>query len=84
MQSNKSRDASYRHRHSDLCYLVATETIDHHHAEEIGQHAEPLEDDGSGAEGPVGMCVARCVVLAVGTALAARQAVAGAVSGVPP
>lgn len=58
-------------------YLVPSEMVHQHHANEDHQDAEALEGDDGGAQRFVLAGRARRVVLAVGAARPARQAVAG-------
>lgn len=58
-------------------YLVPAKVVDEYHANEDNQQAEALEGKHGQAEGAVLSCHTGGVVLAVGTALLAWQAVAG-------
>lgn len=58
-------------------YLVPAKVVDEDHAEEDGEQAEALEGQDRQAEGAVLRRHAGGVVLAVGAALLAGQAVAG-------
>lgn len=57
--------------------LIPAKVVDEHHADEDNQQAEALEGKHGQAKGAVLPCHAGSVVLAVGAALLAGQAVAG-------
>lgn len=62
-------------------YLVSPEVVDHHHTDQVQHHAETLEGGHREPQSTVLLHQAGRVIPAVGTALAAQQALAGHVGG---
>ena len=65
----------------DPPHLVPPEVVDHHHAGQVQHHAQTLEGGHSEPQSPVLQHQTGRVVPAVGTTLAARQALVGHVRG---